>query len=435
MTVAEHPIPAFVYPFIVARRDIMPRKEDDKKDKKKKSKAVKEDAEAVKDKVKKGSKKDKSAPTPASKSAANGANGANGAKPKPQRKLPAFDEPRKGKNSYLGDLDLPSSDSEGSEDEKEVQRKEPAKEIFLAQRSSAKDSKRMADKERKMMEKAAAMKAEALRDDDNVFDVSYEQSGEDSTLSATDIKVHQMTIRAKGKILLENTTLTIAAGRRYGLVGPNGKGKSTVMRMIARRQVPVPENLDVLLVEQEVVGTDDSALESVVAADVELVSLRKEEAELNKKLNDMQLEDEDEEGLGDRLTEIYDRMNELGGASAEARASKILHGLGFTEEMQKRATNLFSGGWRMRISLARALYIQPTVLLLDEPLSALDALTRANLADEIEAIWDADKKTCVLITNDVDEAIILADRIIALNPDGTLGDEFKVAIPRPDSAR
>ena len=71
------------------------------------------------------------------------------------------------------------------------------------------------------------------------------------------------------------------------------------------------------------------------------------------------------------------------------------------------------------------------MLLLDEPLSALDALTRANLADEIEHIWQSDKKTCVLITNDVDEAIILADRIIALNPDGTLGEEFKVTISRP----
>lgn len=59
-----------------------------------------------------------------------------------------------------------------------------------------------------------------------------------------------MTIRAKGKLLLENTTVTVAAGRRYGLVGPNGKGKSTLLRMIARRQIPVPENLDVLLVEQ-----------------------------------------------------------------------------------------------------------------------------------------------------------------------------------------
>mgnify|MGYP000221092012 CR=1 FL=1 len=77
------------------------------------------------------------------------------------------------------------------------------------------------------------------------------------------------------------------------------------------------------------------------------------------------------------------------------------------------------------------LAMTPEVLLLDEPLSALDALTRANLADEIEQIWITDKKTCVLITNDVDEAIILADRIIALNPDGTLGEEFSVSIPRP----
>jgi ABC-type dipeptide/oligopeptide/nickel transport system ATPase subunit len=65
-------------------------------------------------------------------------------------------------------------------------------------------------------------------------------------------------------------------------------------------------------------------------------------------------------------------VQEIGASSAEARASKILHGLGFTEVMQKRATHLFSGGWRMRISLARALYIQPTLLLLDEPTNHLD---------------------------------------------------------------
>ena len=88
-------------------------------------------------------------------------------------------------------------------------------------------------------------------------------------------------------------------------------------------------------------------------------------------------------------------------------------------------------GMRHRVNVARALAMNPEMLLLDEPLSALDALTRANLADEIEAIWQGDKKTCVLITNDVDEAIILADRIIALRPDGTLGEEFKVSIPRP----
>jgi ATP-binding cassette subfamily F protein 1 len=143
--------------------------------------------------------------------------------------------------------------------------------------------------------------------------------------------------------------------------------------MIARRQVPVPEGLDVLLVEQEVVGTESSALQSVVAADVELMSLRQEEEDINARLNAMELnEDEDEASASDRLKEIYDRMTEIGAGSAEARASKILHGLGFTEAMQQRATQLFSGGWRMRISLARALYIQPTVLLLDEPTNHLD---------------------------------------------------------------
>jgi ATP-binding cassette subfamily F protein 1 len=94
--------------------------------------------------------------------------------------------------------------------------------------------------------------------------------------------VHNLTIRAKGKVLLENTMLTVAAGRRYGLVGPNGKGKSTLLRMIARRQVPVPDTLDVLLVEQEIVGTEKSALEAVVAADVELMQLREEEVEINR---------------------------------------------------------------------------------------------------------------------------------------------------------
>ncbi|MEO0957978.1 MAG: nitrate ABC transporter ATP-binding protein, partial [Pseudomonadota bacterium] len=79
----------------------------------------------------------------------------------------------------------------------------------------------------------------------------------------------------------------------------------------------------------------------------------------------------------------------------------------------------------------RALAMNPEVLLLDEPLSALDALTRSNLQDEIVRIWEGDRKTVVLITNDVDEAILMADRIIALNPDGTLGEEFTVPLARP----
>ncbi|SDF30771.1 nitrate/nitrite transport system ATP-binding protein [Celeribacter baekdonensis] len=120
----------------------------------------------------------------------------------------------------------------------------------------------------------------------------------------------------------------------------------------------------------------------------------------------------------------------LSNAEKEAKVDHYVAMVGLSHAAARRPAEL-SGGMRQRVNVARALAMNPEVLLLDEPLSALDALTRANLADEIEHIWEADQKTCVLITNDVDEAILLADRIIALNPDGTLGEEFPVTIPRP----
>ncbi len=98
----------------------------------------------------------------------------------------------------------------------------------------------------------------------------------------------------------------------------------------------------------------------------------------------------------------------------------------------KRPAEL-SGGMRQRVALARALAMNPRVLLLDEPLSALDALTRARMQDELVAIWGADRKTVVMITNDVDEAILLADRIVPLDvgPGAGLGPSFRVALDRP----
>ena len=116
----------------------------------------------------------------------------------------------------------------------------------------------------------------------------------------------------------------------------------------------------------------------------------------------------------------------------KARVSKYVELVGLSHATDRRPAEL-SGGMRQRVAVARALAMSPEMLLLDEPLSALDALTRAKLQDEIELIWSKEKKTVVLITNDVDEAILLADRILPLNPGpgATFGPEFKVNIPRP----
>ena len=119
-------------------------------------------------------------------------------------------------------------------------------------------------------------------------------------------------------------------------------------------------------------------------------------------------------------------------AERRNRALELLELVGLTKAVGKRPSEL-SGGMRQRVSLARTLAMNPDVLLLDEPLGALDALTRGNLQQEIARIWESQRKTCVMITNDVDEALLLADRIITLTPGprSTIGREFEVALPRP----
>ncbi|WP_045825104.1 ABC transporter ATP-binding protein [Teredinibacter turnerae] len=115
-----------------------------------------------------------------------------------------------------------------------------------------------------------------------------------------------------------------------------------------------------------------------------------------------------------------------------AHITRYIEMVGLSHATDRRPAEL-SGGMRQRVAVARALSMQPEMILLDEPLSALDALTRSKLQDEIEIISQQEKKTIVLITNDVDEAILLADRVIPLNPGprASLGPEFRIDIARP----
>lgn len=209
--------------------------------------------------------------------------------------------------------------------------------------------------------------------------------------TAVDIKIEKFSIAAKGKELFSNASLLIAQGRRYGLVGPNGHGKTTLLRHIGNRALQIPPNIDVLYCEQEVVADERSALETVLAADVKRTALLAELKELEVKL---------EKGKGkavtDRLNEVYEELRAIGADQAEPKARRLLAGLGFSKEMQNRATNKFSGGWRMRVSLARALFIEPTLLMLDEPTNHLD-LNAVIWLDNYLQNW---KKTLLIVSHD-----------------------------------
>lgn len=157
------------------------------------------------------------------------------------------------------------------------------------------------------------------------------------------------------------------------------------------REVPIPSHITILLVEQEVLGDDTPAIDSVLKADVWREKLLAEEAELTATIANTDAieaagkgEDTAEvrearrrrDDASGRLGEVQQLLVEMEADTAQSRAAALLAGLGFTESDQYRATRTFSGGWRMRLSLARALFCKPDLLMLDEPSNNLDLVSR-----------------------------------------------------------
>ncbi len=247
--------------------------------------------------------------------------------------------------------------------------------------------------------------ARRTQDDDNGVD---EETGYrdmtvtgvlSSDMNSKDVAFKSFSVVFQGKPLVKDTRLELNNGRHYGLLGPNGVGKSTLLSAIGQREVAIPAHIDVYHLIKEVEPSDETPMQIVSSCDSERDELQ-EEADRMVDAG---------EGIDDgRLEELYERLELLDVSLVEKRAGEILNGLGFTPETMKKPAKAFSGGWRMRISLARALFVSPQVLLLDEPTNHLDMESCLWLEERLSGY----RNTLVIISHSQDFLNGVCDSII-----------------------
>lgn len=221
------------------------------------------------------------------------------------------------------------------------------------------------------------------------------------------LQITDLTYRIAGRTLLEGASASIPSGHKAGLVGPNGAGKSTLLKLLVGAlavdggEVGMTTGARLGSVAQEMPGGSRSLIDTVLAADTERASLL-DEAEA--------LESPDYDGDPMRIAFVHQRLSDIDAHRAPARAAEILAGLGFDDVAQNRACSEFSGGWRMRVALAAALFAGPDILMLDEPTNHLDLEATIWL----EAYLKAYAGTLLMVSHDREFLNAIPDMIIHL---------------------
>jgi len=223
----------------------------------------------------------------------------------------------------------------------------------------------------------------------------------DPAIGPAMLNLNAITVRLGGRTILDGATAALPPRSRVGLIGRNGAGKSTLMKIIARLGEPdggsveMPKGARIGYIAQDAPSGEASPFQTVVAADTERAAL---------------LDEAEHSHDPDRLGEIHERLNAIDAHTAPARASRILVGLGFDEEMQHRPLDSYSGGWKMRVALAALLFSAPDLLLLDEPSNHLDL--EATLW--LESFLKSYRATMVVVSHERDLLNNVVDHILHL---------------------
>ena len=213
--------------------------------------------------------------------------------------------------------------------------------------------------------------------------------------------VDGVSLRLGGHLILDHASASLPPRARVGLVGRNGAGKSTLLKLIAgmyetdEGRIEAPSGTRIGYLAQEAPGGEATPFEAVLAAATERAELLAEAEHVDDP---------------HRIAEIHERLNAIDAHGAPARASRILAGLGFTEEAQHRPLSSFSGGWRMRVALAALLFSEPDLLLLDEPSNHLDL----EAALWLESFLKSYRRSLIVVSHERDLLNNVVDYILHL---------------------